>query len=386
MKLDLTRLRLVRRAILTKRNLEDIVLRIDRQTRELPATTVEASARLDTIAYDSTALLEAARELVQAATESVRREDLDRAIRGLESRIVQALDERDRLSVDQLDVMRERLEALLRGAPEQGGARLDTAARRPAIAEDGVEPALLSHIAPFLVDRHAFDVGAHRGRYAEELLAKGLEVVAVEPHPELASSLAEQLGRFPRAIVKAVAADASAGRTRLYMAEPSNGDVVDDLTLFSTLLDRGGAGTLSFRSGPEIETTTVDLLRQELGWPEEVGLVKVDVEGAEARVLQGLGATRPEVLMLEYWGQDHMLALPDQHGAIAALPYELVAAGMRRSIAIVHDAGRVRFAVNPDQVPPASWGNVLFFSRPEAFFSAVRWCEAHLEERFGTER
>jgi FkbM family methyltransferase len=372
--------------VLTKRHFEYMASKVDEQTRELAPVQTDAVRRLDTLqgdlvhrldtlAYDNTSLLEAVRETVAALSEGVRRDDLETAIHGLETRLVKAIDERDRLAAERLEILRERLE---RPTAVTIGAEAPT----HPLEGDDVEPALLAYLAPFLLDSHAFDVGAHRGRYAQVLLEQGLEVVAVEPNPELASPLEERLEPFAGAEVRAVALDATPGRARLHVVEGSGNGGGSDPTLFSTLLERDRAGALAFRPGPEIETTTVDRLRDELGWPAEVGLLKIDVEGAEDRVLRGLGATRPEVLMVEYWGAEHMLALPGRDARVVPLPDELRASGMRRWITLIHEADRVEFSVNDSDVPPASWGNVLFFTRHEAFFAATRWCHAHLPERF----
>jgi FkbM family methyltransferase len=318
------------------------------------------------------------RETEQVATEKVaaeaRLEALEVAIRDLEGRMLDALELRDRAAADRLDVLRERIEVLL--APAGPGAA------DPQPDPDAMELAFLAHLATLVSDRHALDIGAHRGRYAEALLDAGLEVVAAEPHPELAAGLQERLAGRAGATVRAVAVDEAPGRARLHLADdrsPATGG--NDATLFSTLIARGRAGALGFRPGPEVDTTTIDELRRELGWPAEVGIVKIDVEGAEDRALAGMGETRPEVLMIEYWGADHMFALDDRDASDRVVPPALRGGELTQWIALIHDGHSVAFAVSPETVPASTWGNVVFFADDGLFGSAMDWCREHLAER-----
>lgn len=133
------------------------------------------------------------------------------------------------------------------------------------------------------------DVGANVGGYALWAADSGATVVAVEPDPDAAARLRENIALNPFAIeVRECALAAEPGRMRL-----STG--------------HGAMNHLILGDGPTTGTTTVDVavttLDELLGDRSAAG-VKIDVEGAERIVLAGahraLSQRRIGVLQLEW--------------------------------------------------------------------------------------
>ena len=125
------------------------------------------------------------------------------------------------------------------------------------------------------------DVGAHVGYYsllAARQVGPSGKVYSFEPEPSNHQLLLENIkGNGYRNIVAVRKAVSShSGST----------------TLFLTALDNGRHSAyhhgLPERGSLAVETTTVDAFLDSEGWPK-VDLVKVDVEGAEQDVLEGMG-------------------------------------------------------------------------------------------------
>lgn len=131
----------------------------------------------------------------------------------------------------------------------------------------------------------AFDVGAHTGNRLETFLALGARVVAVEPQPELVALLRRRFGPRPNVQIWAGALGREPGEATL-MNSPRTPTVA---TLSSDFVDRAGATAafrgVQWRPGPTVPVTTLDVLIAQHGVPD---FVKIDVEGFELQVLQGL--------------------------------------------------------------------------------------------------
>ncbi|SFR66618.1 FkbM family methyltransferase [Halogeometricum limi] len=129
-------------------------------------------------------------------------------------------------------------------------------------------------------DDVVWDVGAHVGVFSVLAAGRlpGERVVAIEPHPENVERLSENLERNDRsAIVRRLALDDSCGRAELGVSSP------DGTGAFGVL---HGA---SERRSVAVETDRGDSLVAD-GVPAPT-VLKIDVQGAELGVLQGLQHT-----------------------------------------------------------------------------------------------
>ncbi|MEM4727308.1 MAG: FkbM family methyltransferase [Candidatus Bathyarchaeia archaeon] len=126
------------------------------------------------------------------------------------------------------------------------------------------------------------DVGAHVGRYTVRVAKRGFRVVAVEANPQTYPLLTENVklnGVADRVVCLHQAAWNREGWLRFYSSKVRG---------WSTCLRRYAAevdGVYRVRGRP------LDHSLEELGLVREVGLAKVDVEGAEVEALEGLRRT-----------------------------------------------------------------------------------------------
>jgi FkbM family methyltransferase len=132
-----------------------------------------------------------------------------------------------------------------------------------------------------------FDVGANMGDRTRLFLGLGARVVAVEPQRKCIAALREI--RSDRLVIEEVALGATSGTAMLRIAKASTLS-----TLAEGWIDRvresGRFAEFDWREGVEVQVSTLDDLIARHGMPV---FCKIDVEGYEAEVLEGLSQPLP---------------------------------------------------------------------------------------------
>jgi FkbM family methyltransferase len=191
----------------------------------------------------------------------------------------------------------------------------------------------------------AIDVGANIGQWAVPMAKRVGEsgrVFAFEPNPLLAESLRRtfRVNALAHAEAQALALSDGAGEATLHVVNASPEGIVDSGV---SSLERPAPGSLPVR----VRTVALDefLKGREV---RRIGLIKIDVEGHEARVLAGARATLREhapALVIETGFESG-----EQRGALAALLRE---AGYA-PVGVIHDR----------HLAPAGWDAYLAASEP----------------------
>lgn len=160
--------------------------------------------------------------------------------------------------------------------------------------------------APFLPPGAlGFDVGAHVGNRVRCWRALGARVVAVEPQPDLRRVLELLFGRDPEVTILPLALGREPGSARLWVSDRHPTVSTLSAPWVRRVAVEPGFRGVRWRDGGEVAVTTLDDLVQRFGQPD---FVKVDVEGFELEVLQGL--SRPvSALSFEYLAAARDLAL-----------------------------------------------------------------------------
>jgi FkbM family methyltransferase len=120
-----------------------------------------------------------------------------------------------------------------------------------------------------------FDIGANIGLRAQLFLDMGLRVVSVEPQPECAARI------NPEATVICAAAGAKSGTETFYPASPNWLSTLSQEYIEATKYE----WPVQYLEPVEVRIVTMDELIAEHGVP---AFLKIDVEGGELGVLQGL--------------------------------------------------------------------------------------------------
>jgi FkbM family methyltransferase len=137
----------------------------------------------------------------------------------------------------------------------------------------------------------AFDVGAHLGDRTHAFRKLGARVVALEPQPAVRRWLEFLVGRSRDVSIRSEAVGRAVGTARLALSHrtPSMSSLAEDWP--GGLSERNPAFRgVSWDDSVTVPVTTLDALIEQYGLPR---FCKIDVEGYEAEVLEGLSHRIP---------------------------------------------------------------------------------------------
>ncbi|HSW37933.1 MAG TPA: FkbM family methyltransferase [Acidobacteriota bacterium] len=151
------------------------------------------------------------------------------------------------------------------------------------------KPALLRLYSGFISKGDlVFDVGANVGDYTEIFLDLGATVVAIEPQPVCIDILKKRFSQNPDVILitKGLSNEET---TRQFFVSTKNHATSTFSEKFKT---EGPFNNRKWDKQLDIQTTTLDALIRDYGLPR---FCKIDVEGYEYEVLDGLHAAIPAI-------------------------------------------------------------------------------------------
>lgn len=137
----------------------------------------------------------------------------------------------------------------------------------------------------------AFDIGAHAGNRSLALAKVGARVVALEPQPIFLALLKRIAADHPVEVRgEAVGRTAGSARLRISRLHPTLSSIVPDWP--GRIGSASGFKSVAWDDEIAVPVITMDMLIGEYGRPD---FVKIDVEGGEADILEGLSQAVPLV-------------------------------------------------------------------------------------------
>ena len=137
-----------------------------------------------------------------------------------------------------------------------------------------------------------FDIGAHAGNRARAFAALGCRVVALEPQPDFARVLRTLFARHPEVTVVEAAVSSAPGRATLSLSERTPTVTTIAPQWRDARAREPGFKGVQWNRRLDVETTTLDRLIDWFGAPQ---FVKIDCEGSEAPILEGLTQAVPTI-------------------------------------------------------------------------------------------
>jgi len=141
-----------------------------------------------------------------------------------------------------------------------------------------------------------FDIGAHVGSRVRVWLRLGARVVAVEPQPHCMQLLRRWYGHWPHVTLCEQAVGATSGSATLWISRHTPTVSTTSQAWQRRVQQTPGFAAVRWDTPISVPVTTLDALIAQYGVPD---FCKIDVEGAELDVLEGLSQALPK-LSFEY--------------------------------------------------------------------------------------
>jgi FkbM family methyltransferase len=223
----------------------------------------------------------------------------------------------------------------------------------------GQEPEafLLRSFISRLDNRSVIDVGAERGSFVQQMLDGGAVAVhAVEPEPDNAAHLRSRFRDIPQVVVHEHALSSRDGRLELHMSSAPSGE---RLTFSHTLLERPDTDEITWSGIVSVSGRSLASLVASGELPARVGILKVDTEGHDIAVVEGMGKLEADVVMVEHWRN-----LPQSLGPCPWTGAEMVSVlaprGFSHYAFIAHHGEFVILKWDDSTVANGHMGNIVF--------------------------
>jgi len=150
-----------------------------------------------------------------------------------------------------------------------------------------------------------FDIGAHVGNRLRVLRQLGARCVAVEPQPLFADFLERFYGRDEQVVLVREAIGSQVGEATLHISRRTPTVTTLSAGWMAAVQQADSFADVRWEESVNVPVTTLDALIARYGLPD---FCKIDVEGSELAVLEGLSIPLP-LLSFEYIPATQQMAL-----------------------------------------------------------------------------
>jgi FkbM family methyltransferase len=249
------------------------------------------------------------------------------------------------------------------------------------------EEKLITFLYSFLPSRKAIDIGANRGDISESLLKAGYQVYAFEPYTPVFEQLCQRLQQNSDFQAYNIAIGSHDTTMDFHIcSDQSEEQIFQNPSLYNTLFPHSMPQGLNFTETRPVQVRSLESLHQTGEISHDIGLVKIDTEGYDLEVIQGMGKAQYPVVVAEFWDKNHIFG---QSGTLNRL--DLLVEGMKKRdyhwYLVIGRSDKpsnynfnydIFFYGNYPQTVDNSWGNVFFFREYEVFKQALSWCSTFL--------
>ena len=218
------------------------------------------------------------------------------------------------------------------------------------------EVAFICELAAHLVAKSFVDIGAERGSIASAMFSCGLSGVMFEPLPKHLKALQEMALEYGGAVYPWAIAEADATRN-FFVASDEHGVELDH---FHSLERLDNDPRFQHGQAFDVVCRSLSSLIAEGILTVNPGVLKIDTEGRDLAVLQGIGVMRPELVICEFFTQG---LYNGWHAAEPRLAIDhMRSCGYERFVAFKRVEGFEQCVMGPCAFLPRQWGNLFFFS------------------------
>ena len=159
------------------------------------------------------------------------------------------------------------------------------------------------------------DLGANVGEYTRRMAAGAKRVIAFEPDPWSHAALQANTAHLDNVRIEYAAAGTGDGKVLLYRHARFAKDPAKYSESSSVIADKSNVS----REGA-VEVRQVDFIRFLADLDEDIGILKIDIEGAEVELLEAL-FERPEILarIAYVFAETHETRIPGHKARVNAL-------------------------------------------------------------------
>jgi FkbM family methyltransferase len=250
-------------------------------------------------------------------------------------------------------------------------------------ASSNPEADLVAYLYSFLPSRKAIDIGANTGEMSAILIQAGFEVIAFEPYPATYEQLCDRFRDEPMFTAQCFAIGKSNSILPLNIVKNVSEEEQkqSDPNIYNSLKLHPMPEYLVFDNTIDVKVRSLESLQESQELPSDIAFVKIDTEGFDLEVIQGMGSYSYPVVMTEFW--DIEMVFGGETYTIRELVKEMKSRGYHWHIVIYrNEHDKIRYCCNSSNSIPKSWGNVVFFQSFDVFKEAYKWCNSTLTETF----